>query len=57
MQFITQMLKIDFIFWGNNRATHILGPDQVQLIIFEIVSKKTNNLSCHLQLIISIMYY
>ena len=34
-----------------------LGPDQVQLIIFEIVSKKTNNLSCHLQLIILIMYY
>ena len=26
-----------------------LGPDQVQLTISEIVSKKTDNLSCHLQ--------
>ena len=42
--------KINYIFV-------LYGPDQVQLIIFEIVSKKTDNLSCHLQLIILIMYY
>ena len=37
---------------ANEKAKIHIGPDHVQLIIFEIVSTKTNNLSYHLQLMI-----